>query len=89
MRVTRACLGIAATLLALVGGIFASRAANASMQGGNPGAMIRLLNGGPFTRFRYWVDPPVVMGAMCIPMPNPLPNEADLPPEAPTGEEGE
>lgn len=89
MRVTRALCGLAATVLALVGGFFATRQASASAENGDSNPIVQFLDYGPLVRFRNWVDPPVVMGAMCVPMPTPLPNEPDLPPEAPTGEEGE
>ena len=68
-RLVRAACGIAATVLALVGGVVWGRGAAGKSPTG-----VSTIDRGPLTRFAEWIDPPVFLsGDICVPVtPTPI-----------------
>jgi len=83
-RMVRGALGIAATILALVGSLLWGKISSASS--GGRGTGIQEIDYGPLSRFSDWVNPPQVMGSMCPPVlsapPPPASNGTGSAPES-------
>ena len=76
-RIVRAVCGIAATFLALVGGVVWGRGIAGKSQTG-----VSVVDYGPLKRFAQWIDPPrfYAAGDICVPpTPPPTPSSSNPP----------
>jgi hypothetical protein len=68
-RIWRAALGIAATLAAMTAGIWWGRIARCHGEDESSLTDIELVDNGPVSRLTTWVNPQMVMGFVCFPLP--------------------
>jgi hypothetical protein len=68
-RIWRATLGIAATLAAVTAGIWWGQISRAQEEDESSDTGIALVDYGPVSRLTTWVNPQMVMGFVCFPLP--------------------